>query len=288
MSRGDDPIEGVFDGNSDLLHIYFRDIENSGGLPAEREQELAKLIKLGDEEALNELIKNNLRFVVDVAKKYINKGLPLSDLIQAGNSGLITAAQRFDGNKGFKFISYAVWWIRQGILQTLAEHARIVRLPLNKIGELDRLNKLEASLVQVLGRIPKIEEILSESELKTKEDIDDLREISQKPISLNYEVNDDGNMTFLDNLIDDDPLPDESIEIKERSHAILVAVRECLNDREYYIIKRYHGLDGAEPQTLEKIGENINLTRERIRQLKERALGKLRSHFARNKLEVLF
>lgn len=285
MSRNSNPPKDIFIDDSDL-RTYFNDIEDSGGFSSEVERGLSERIKLDDEEAVQNLVRGNLRFVVSVAKKYTNRGLFLADLIQAGNLGLVTAAKRFDGNKGFKFISYAVWWIRQGILQALAEQSRTVRLPVNKIGELDRLNKIEARLVQTLGRDPTLDELVLESEYEDVGKLEDLRMISQKDASLSLEINDDSRTIFLDSIADDAPLADEDMEIRDRRKTLLLAMGECLNDREYYIIKRYFGLDGAEAQTLEKIGEGIGLTRERVRQIKELVLNKLRAHFTRKGLTV--
>ena len=285
MSMNKEPIEGIFDGDSDL-RIYFRDIANSGGFSQEIEAELAERIRNGDEEALKQLVEKNLLFVVNVAKGYMHKGLPLGDLIGAGNLGLITATKRFDGTKGFKFISYAVWWIRQAILQALAENSRIVRLPVNKIGLLVNLNKIESRLVQSLGREPTKEEILlEESELKTVGEIQDLRTISQRPLHLDDEMDEEGGTSFIDTFADSGLLADEGLENSERLEILLYAIRVCLDAREEYILKHYYPLDGTNPKTLEQIGRNLGLTRERVRQLlREKALPKLRRYFAANNI----
>ncbi len=291
MPRKRQAAELVFDDESELL-IYFNDIENSRGLSAEIEQVLSRDIKNGDEEALKRLVSKNLRFVVSIAKEYVGNGVSLPDLIQAGNMGLIVAAKRFDGTKGFKLISYAVWWIRQGILQTLAEHSRIVRLPTNKVGELIRLGKIDKKMTQVLGRAPTTKEITEA--YKEIDNIEDLRMISQKPVSLDERLEDDSLNTFLDYLTDNSQSVEESIEVSEIRTIISDGIKLRLDDREARVIRRYFGLDGAPPQTLEQIATELKdkkgtrkLTRERVRQIKERALPKLRAYIRSRMVDVL-
>lgn len=264
-----------------LVDQYFHEIEDSVGLSAEDEVQIAKQIQKGDEEALSDLVQANLRFVVSVAKQYQNLGLPLSDLINEGNLGLIIAAKRFDGSKGFKFISYAVWWIRQSILQALAEQSRIVRLPLNRIGELTRVNKVLTKLEQRFGRPPEVEEIAAELELETG-DMDMLLRLAQRPLSLETPCDDSEPDRCFGDLIPDEGLPasddvlsEEELreEIKEAMHA--------LTEGEARVLRMYYGLDGHEPMTLEEIGSYVGRTRERVRQIKEKALQKLR-HPARS------
>jgi len=264
-----------------LVDQYFHEIENSVGLSAKEEVKIAELIQAGDEEALSDLVKANLRFVVSVAKQYQNLGLPLSDLINEGNMGLIIAAKRFDGSKGYKFISYAVWWIRQSILQALAEQSRIVRLPLNRIGELTRVNKLLTKMEQKLGRPPDVEEIAKEMEINTS-DMDMLLRLAQRPVSLETPCDDSEPDRCFGDLIPDEGLPlcddvlsDEELrdEVKEAMHA--------LTEGEARVLRMYYGLDGHEPMTLEQIGAYVGRTRERVRQIKEKALQKLR-HPARS------
>jgi RNA polymerase primary sigma factor len=230
--------------------------------------------------ARDEMIRANLRFVVDVAKKYQNRGLSLSDLISAGNLGLITAADRFDGTKGYKFISYAVWWIRQSILQTLAEHVRTVRLPLNKVSLLKDISKASRKLGQNRESDPDVEEIAQELDVPAREILETI--LSARSVcSLDESFTDDDERSLLNTL------PDQSLEapdanvLRESARTQLESALNTLDERELRIIRLYFGLDGNEALTLEEIGDMMNLTRERIRQLKERALSKLR-HPPRN------
>ncbi len=259
-----------------LVDRYFHEIEGSTGLSAEEEIRIARQIQAGHEGALEALVKANLRFVVSVAKQYQNLGLPLSDLINEGNLGLIVAAKRFDGSRGFKFISYAVWWIRQAILQALAEQSRVVRLPLNRIGELTKVNKVLNRLEQRLGRPPEADEIAAEMDLDPA-DMDTLLRLAQRPVSLETPCDDsEPDRCFGDLLPDhnatssDDQLSDEELrdEIRRAMHA--------LSDGEARVLRMYYGLDGHEPMTLEEIGAYVGRTRERVRQIKEKALQKLR------------
>jgi RNA polymerase primary sigma factor len=259
-----------------LVDRYFHEIEGSTGLSAEEEIRIARQIQAGHEGALEALVKANLRFVVSVAKQYQNLGLPLSDLINEGNLGLMVAARRFDGSRGFKFISYAVWWIRQAILQALAEQSRVVRLPLNRIGELTKVNKVLNRLEQRLGRPPEADEIAAEMDLDPA-DMDTLLRLAQRPVSLETPCDDsEPDRCFGDLLPDhnatssDDQLSDEELrdEIRRAMHA--------LSDGEARVLRMYYGLDGHEPMTLEEIGAYVGRTRERVRQIKEKALQKLR------------
>ncbi len=259
-----------------LIDQYFHEIENSVGLSAEQEIAVAKLIKQGDEEALASLVSANLRFVVSVAKQYQNLGLPLSDLINEGNMGLIIAAKRFDGSKGFKFISYAVWWIRQAILQALAEQSRIVRLPLNRIGELTRVNKVLTKLEQRLGRPPELEEIAAELETDPG-DMDLLLRLAQRPVSLEMPCDDSEQDRCLDDLLPDESLPaSDDVLSEEELKGEIKRAMHALTEGEARVLRMYYGLDGHEPMTLEEIGAYVGRTRERVRQIKEKALQKLR------------
>lgn len=278
-------------GGVDTAAIYFYEVENCTGVSQEIEVELSKRIQAGDKEALQELVRQNLRFVIRVAKEYWtnNKRLPLGDLIQAGNMGLITAARRFDGAKGFKFISYAVWWIRQAILQALAEEIRTVRVPINKIGELSKLNKLEKKLSRQLGRQPTDEEILAEEKFPGGLDrLDTLREISRQEESLDIPRYDNSSATLLDYVADEAILADKVIETTDRREIILTAISKCLNEKEGRVMKRYFGLDGEKPQTLEQIGQDVGVTRERVRQIRNEAIDKLRGYFVTRGLVVAF
>ena len=268
------------------LRLYFDDIAESTPLSREREVELADRIKNGDMRARDEMIRANLRFVVDVAKKYQNRGLSLSDLISAGNLGLITAADRFDGTKGYKFISYAVWWIRQSILQTLAEHVRTVRLPLNKVSLLKDISKASRKLGQDRASEPDIEEIAAELEVPAEEVLETI--LSARAVcSLDESFTDDDERSLLNTLADDTTEAPDADVLRESARVQLETALGTLEERELRIIRLYFGLDGNEALTLEEIGDMMNLTRERIRQLKERALSKLRHPSRHQSLKTL-
>ena len=266
-----------------IVDQYFHEIESSVGLSAEDEVQIAIQIKEGDEEALSSLVQANLRFVVSVAKQYQNLGLPLPDLINEGNLGLIVAAKRFDGAKGFKFISYAVWWIRQSILQALAEQSRIVRLPLNRIGELTRVNKVLTKLEQRFGRPPEMEEIAEELELEAG-DMDMLLRLAQRPVSLEMPCDDNEPDRCFGDLIPDEGLrPSDDVLSEEELKEEIKEAMYALSEGEARVLRMYYGLDGHEPMTLEEIGAYVGRTRERVRQIKEKALQKLR-HPARSEV----
>ncbi len=263
------------------LEKYLQEIAEVPLLTPEEEIELAKRIKQGDQEALEKLTKANLRFVVSVAKQYQNQGLSLGDLINEGNLGLIKAATRFDETRGFKFISYAVWWIRQSILQALAEQSRVVRLPLNRVGALNKIGRVLSELEQEFEREPSEEEIAEQLEM-TPYEVSDTLQMAGKHVSLDAPFSQDEESRLLDVLESDDlpspdrPLMDESLKIElERALA-------TLTKREAEVIKLYFGLGREHPLTLEEIGELFNLTRERVRQIKEKAIMRLR-HASRSK-----
>ena len=266
-----------------LVDQYFHEIENSVGLSAKDEIEIAKQIQRGDETALSSLVQANLRFVVSVAKQYQNLGLPLADLINEGNLGLIIAAKRFDGSKGFKFISYAVWWIRQSILQALAEQSRIVRLPLNRIGELTRVNKILNQLEQRFGRPPEVEEIAAELDVEAS-DMDMLLRLAQRPVSLETPCDESEPDRCFGDLLPDEAMQacDEVLSEEELREEIELAM-DALTESEARVLRMYYGLDGNESMTLEEIGVYVGRTRERVRQIKEKALQKLR-HPARSEI----
>lgn len=262
------------------LRLYFDDIAESRPLSREREVELSARIQGGDIVARDEMVQANLRFVVDVAKKYQNRGLSLSDLISAGNLGLLTAAQRFDGTKGYKFISYAVWWIRQSILQSIAEHARTVRLPLNKVSLLKDISKASQRLGQGRESDPGIEEIAEELDVPAEEVLETM--LSARSVrSLDEAFEEDDERSLLNILADESQETPDADVLRESARKQLEEVLNGLDERELRIIRLYFGLDGNEALTLEQIGGLMGLTRERIRQLKERALSKLR-HPSRN------
>ncbi len=266
------------------LDQYLRDISVFPLINREKEVELAKLIRLKDQEALDTLVRSNLRFVVSVAKKYQNQGVSLSDLIQEGNLGLIRAAHKFDETKGIKFISYAVWWIRQSILQALAEQSRIVRVPLNRAGTLHRIGKRASSLLQELGRQPTNLEIASGMDI-SEDEVAKTMMISQVHLSLDAPMTPGEDNRLLDYLPDTmNATPDEQMFEKALTESVEEAL-SYLKEREAKILRLYFGLDGSEPMTLEEIGSLLGITRERVRQIKEKALLKLRHNSRRRSLE---
>ena len=263
------------------LEKYLQEISEVPLLTPEEEIDLAKCIKRGDEEALERLTKANLRFVVSVAKQYQNQGLSLGDLINEGNLGLIKAASRFDETRGFKFISYAVWWIRQSILQALAEQSRVVRLPLNRVGALNKIGKALSSLEQEFEREPAAHEIADKVEMTTHE-VNDTLKISGKHLSLDAPFNQDEESRLLDVLESEEvPSPDNFL-MSESLKIEVERALETLTEREAEVVKLYFGLGREHPLTLEEIGVLFKLTRERVRQFKEKAIKRLR-HASRSK-----
>jgi RNA polymerase primary sigma factor len=257
------------------LDQYLREISRYPLIKREDEVELAIEIKKGNEEALDKLVRSNLRFVVSVAKKYQNQGVSLSDLINEGNLGLIRAAHKFDETKGIKFISYAVWWIRQAILQALAEQSRIVRVPLNRAGTLHRIGKRTAALRQELGREPTVDEIAEGLDI-SKEEVAKTLSISQTHLSLDAPLTPGEDNKLLDYLPDTQNAgPDEKTFERALTESI-EDVLATLKEREARILRLYFGLDGKDPMTLEEIGGMMGITRERVRQIKEKALARLR------------
>jgi RNA polymerase primary sigma factor len=257
------------------LDQYLREISAYPLIDRDEEAVLARKIRRGDREALEKLVNSNLRFVVSIAKKYQNQGVALADLINEGNLGLIRAAEKFDETRGVKFISYAVWWIRQAILQALAEQSRIVRVPLNRAGELHRIGKRSSALVQELGREPTVGELAEGLEV----DADELYKtmsIAMAHLSLDAPLVPGEDNKLLDYLPDDiRPGPEQ--EAFEKALKINVeAALSTLKPREAKILRLYYGLDGEEAMTLEEIGQQLGVTRERVRQIKERALARLR------------
>ena len=264
------------------LDKYLQEIGKVDLITAEEEVELAQRIKAGDRVALEKLTKANLRFVVSVAKQYQNQGLSLPDLINEGNLGLIKAAQRFDETRGFKFISYAVWWIRQSILQALAEQSRIVRLPLNKIGSINKINKAYALLEQEHERAPSAEEI-SEVLDMSEGDVKESMKNSGRHVSMDAPLVEGEDSNLYDVLnIGESPSPDMQLMIESLRVEIERAL-QTLTPREADLIRLYFGLNGEHPMTLEEIGETFDLTRERVRQIKEKAIKRLK-HNTRSKI----
>lgn len=266
------------------LDKYLQEIGRVDLITAEEEAELAKRIKQGDNAALEKLTKANLRFVVSVSKQYQNQGLTLSDLINEGNLGLIKAAQRFDETRGFKFISYAVWWIRQSILQALAEQSRIVRLPLNKIGAINKINKTFAKLEQEFEREPSAKEIATILEISETEVQDSMR-TSGRHVSMDAPIStsDDGAGTMLDVFENEDAASPEKGLLNESLRREIERALCTLTQREAEVIRFFFGLNGEYALTLDEIGQKFELTRERVRQIKEKAIRRLK-HISKSKL----
>jgi RNA polymerase primary sigma factor len=263
------------------LDKYLQEIGKEELITVEEEVELAQRIKKGDRIALEKLTRANLRFVVSVAKQYQNQGLSLPDLINEGNLGLIKAAEKFDETRGFKFISYAVWWIRQSILQALAEQSRIVRLPLNQVGSLNKINKAFSKFEQENERIPSAEELADVLEI-TKEKIADTMRVSGRHVSVDAPFVEGEDNSLLDVLVNSDsPIADRAL-INESLIREIDRALATLTERERDIIKLFFGI-GVQEMTLEEIGEKFGLTRERVRQIKEKAIRRLR-HTSRSKL----
>ena len=263
---------------SQSLEKYLQEIGKVELISAEEEVRLAKLIKQGDQRALDRLTGANLRFVVSVAKQYQNQGLSLPDLINEGNLGLIKAAQRFDETKGFKFISYAVWWIRQSILQSLAEQSRIVRLPLNKVGLTNKINKAYSQLEQEFEREPSAEELAELLDLQTEEVAASLS-ISSRHVSMDSPLSEGEDNTLID--IMHNPNADATDEELDHKQSLKTEIDRSLNtltERQQEVIRYFFGIGVDHPLSLEDIGERFNLTRERVRQIKDKAISKLKSN----------
>ena len=264
------------------LDKYLQEIGKVDLITAEEEVELAQKIRAGDESALDKLTKANLRFVVSVAKQYQNQGLTLPDLINEGNLGLIKAARRFDETRGFKFISYAVWWIRQSILQALAEQSRIVRLPLNKIGSINKINKMYAFLEQANERVPSAEEIAKELDM-TISDVKESMKNSGRHVSMDAPLVEGEDSNLYDVLRSgESPNPDRNL-LHESLRTEIERALETLTPREADVVRLYFGLGSQHAMTLEEIGETFDLTRERVRQIKEKAIRRLK-HTSRSKI----
>ena len=269
-------IKQVTNRETPSLDKYLHEIGKVDLLSTEEEVNLARRIRQGDAVALNRLIKANLRFVVSVAKQYQNQGLSLPDLINEGNLGLIKAAQRFDETRGFKFISYAVWWIRQSILQALAEQARIVRLPLNKIGSINKINKAFAELEQRFEREPTVDELADVLEI-APEDVKEAMKSSNRPISMDAPITNDDEGSMYDVMLNADaPSPDKGL-LHDSLRKEIERALSTLTEREAAVVRLYFGLSGTPAHTLEEIGYELDLTRERVRQIKEKAIKRLKN-----------
>jgi RNA polymerase primary sigma factor len=266
------------------LDKYLNDIGKIPMLSADEEAELARRIRIGDEAALEKLTRSNLRFVVSVAKQYQNQGLSLSDLINEGNVGLMKAARRFDETKGFKFISYAVWWIRQSILQSIVEYARIVRLPLNKVGSYNKVNEAFLSFVQEFEREPTHEELAELLEMTPRE-VSNMLRGTNRHLSVDAPINgEDSDATMLDVLANDGEASPDNYLMEESLKDEVQHGLAMLSPREVEVISAYYGLNGFKSLTLEEIGDQYGLTRERVRQIKERAIRRLRKSYNKNAL----
>ena len=269
------------------LDKYLADIAKEPMITPDEEVELAQKIKLGDQIALDRLVRANLRFVVSVAKQYQNQGLSLADLINEGNVGLIKAAQRFDETKGFKFISYAVWWIRQAILQAVAEQSRMVRLPLNQVGMLSRVKKTASYLEQLYQRKPTIKEIADELDMP-EDKVEMILKINSKEVSMDAPVGDDDDLLFIDTVVPEDNNDADKKIMSETESAAIKRSLSVLNEKERRVIMYYFGLENYNHSyTLEEIGYMMDMTRERVRQVKDKALKKLRLRSKKSLQHVL-
>ena len=269
-------IQSITNREGACLDKYLQEIGREDLVSIEEEIELAQRIRKGDRKALERLTKANLRFVVSVAKQYQNQGLSLPDLINEGNLGLIKAAEKFDETRGFKFISYAVWWIRQSILQAIAEQSRIVRLPLNQVGSVNKINRLLNKFEQENERRPSVEELSSQIDLP-EEKIDDALKAPSRHISVDAPFVEGEDNSLLDVLINDDaPTTDRSL-VLESLHTEIKSALKGLNERERNVLEAFYGIDQPE-MTLEEIGVKYGLTRERVRQIKEKAIRRLRAN----------
>ncbi len=274
-----EPLDGSLD-------QYFREISRYPLIDQDEEARLAKGIRRGEEDALDKLVRSNLRFVVSVSKRYRNQGVPFSDLINEGNLGLIRAARRFDEKRGIRFVTYAVWWIRQAILQALAEQSRIVRVPMNRAGQLNRIARRKAELGQELGREPTAREIAREMDLRAEE-VEQVLAVASSHLSLDAPLFPGDNGSLLDCLPDSvSPSPEE--ETFERALTdSLEAALSTLEEREATILRQYFGLGHRAPRSLDEIGSEMGITRERVRQIKEKALTRLR-HASRARILETF
>ena len=258
------------------LELYLKDIAYNDLLTPQEEIALAKRIRAGDRKSLEKMIESNLRFVITISKEYQGRGLPLEDLIAEGNMGLVRAATRYDETVGVKFTTYAVWWIRQGILSALAEKARMVRLPVNKIKHLSKLERIAADLKQSLGREPRVEEIAAQAEMHPKQ-VQDLLDASRWHISLDMPIDEDGPDTSLLEILEDkeQDTPEEVVLEGSLADEVRTAL-DTLAPREARVLRLYFGINSGETMTLEQIGNILNLTKERVRQIRDKALSALK------------
>ena len=275
---------GKAQGTSDSVSAYWRDIQNYQPLTKRREGELVKLSRMGHIEAMHELVAANLRFVVSIAKDYAGYGLSFNELISEGNVGLIEAVKRFDETRGFKFITYAVWWIRQGILKALAEQSKAARPPMSQVNDLQKVEKRAGRLTQKLGREPTLDEIAESADIS----IDRARnalEVGQRDVSFDAPIYVGEEDTLLSIYVDGDTVLDEDFD-RDQLNQTLHSCLQILDAREHQIIRSYFGMEGQTAMTLEKIGSTLGLTRERVRQLRDRALQKMRLQWGEMLLEL--
>jgi RNA polymerase primary sigma factor len=270
-------VKQITNRESQSVDIYLKEIVNIDLITADEEVKLARRIREGDQMALEKLTKANLRFVVSVAKQYQHKGLSIGDLISEGNAGLIRAASRFDETRGFKFISYAVWWIRQSIMQALAEQSRIIRLPLNRVSSLNKISRTFSELEQKFQRDPSAEELAEVLNINTEEVVHNMT-ISRRQVSVDAPIVPGEENSLLDMLENDHETPDSGLNVDSLRREVQRALSK-LTQRESEVIAFYFGLNGEHSMTLEDIGKKFNLTRERVRQIKEKATRRLRQSF---------
>ena len=266
----------ITDRNTGTLDKYLSDIARESLLTTDEEVELAQRIKAGDQAALDKLVRANLRFVVSVAKQYQNQGLGLQDLINEGNLGLVKAAQRFDETRGFKFISYAVWWIRQSILQAVAEQARVIRLPMNQVGALAKVKKAGSLLEQKLERRPTIKEIADELDM-SEDKVNQLMSLNSRTVSTDAPIDDEDDTNFLDVYVPEDEVQTDSVVEQESTSKAIRRSLDLLNEKERTILCLYFGLGTSREYSLEEIAMKLGISRERTRQIRDRALKRLRS-----------
>lgn len=274
-------LKSITNRESASLDKYLQEIGHEELLTTDQEVELAQRIRKGDKRALERLTKANLRFVVSVAKQYQNQGLSLPDLINEGNVGLIKAAEKFDETRGFKFISYAVWWIRQSILQAIAEQSRLVRLPLNQVGSVNKITRALNKFEQEHERKPSVDEIAERVDLP-EDKIADAMKANSRHVSMDAPIADGEDSSMIDFLSGDSSNTDRELAI-ESLKAEVSRILKLLTDKEQKVLRAFFGIDGSPEMTLDEIGEKYNLTRERVRQIKEKALRRLR-HNTKNKL----
>jgi len=268
---------------TESVDMYLREVSKYSLIDAEQEIALAKRIKKGDQVAVELLVKANLRFVISVAKQYQNMGMNFEDLISEGNIGLVKAAYKFDETKGFKFISYAVWWIRQSILKAIAEKSRVVYLPLNKINSITKINKAIVEIEKKLGREPNIDDIIEHLDMK-KSEVEDYFKYSSRHVSMDKPINEQGDVLYDIFENSSSSKPDEGMMDDSIKHNIRT-VLSTLSKRESFILEKHFGLNGETPMSLEDIAEMLNLTKERIRQIKQKTLNRIKHSMRCNLLE---